>query len=414
MKGLLVKMYPFIEIKNRLRCSTIDNTFLNNSVLVQPTTERAFQDFSLQQAGPLTILRNGLEVRQFGLAGRIEEGLAVERSLDNQLASNIGQYRPQPRRDQGNPETATQIRADVMKETALNNTSVNRMYAQLDFLYSEIYRRCINPDLVAEVSEANESAIAFRRRCRERGVKDTELRKVRFVRAYRNVGNGSPFLRQQAIRETGALVSMFNEEGRQNWLNDAIGVTTNQEMVERYNPPNDQFTQNNDHVTAALQAAAMKDRVMPRVTGDQNHFIFAVVYLEEAANALSSLERGATPAEVIEFLDVIMPHAAQRMQLAAQDPSRKNEVAALQEQFKKISASADKIRQAAQMQQRQAQAMQERQQRMSEDGQIKQEQMQREEARKDVQTENDMARKTAKTKQDMELKAAKTAQKLSQ
>ena len=82
-------MYPFIEIKNRLSCAVVDNAFVNLSVLVQPTTDMAYEDSVLQQIGPVTILRHGLNIQQWGLAGRMEEGLAVERSLENRLSANI-------------------------------------------------------------------------------------------------------------------------------------------------------------------------------------------------------------------------------------------------------------------------------------------------------------------------------------
>lgn len=44
VKGLGVKLYPFIEIKNRLNCSIVDNAFINLSVLLQATSGRAEQE----------------------------------------------------------------------------------------------------------------------------------------------------------------------------------------------------------------------------------------------------------------------------------------------------------------------------------------------------------------------------------
>ena len=70
-----VKLHPFIEIKNRLNCSIVDNAFINMSVLMQATSGRAEQDTALMQIGPLTILPANFEIRQWGIAGRMEEGL---------------------------------------------------------------------------------------------------------------------------------------------------------------------------------------------------------------------------------------------------------------------------------------------------------------------------------------------------
>ena len=132
IKGLALKLYPFIEIKNRLNCAVVDNAFLNMSVLVRPTTSAAYNAAAIMHLGPLSILPPNLEVTQWGIAGRMEEGLAVEKALTMKLESNLGQYRKPTMREQGNPVTATQVSFDAAKEAALGKGAVNRFYAQLE------------------------------------------------------------------------------------------------------------------------------------------------------------------------------------------------------------------------------------------------------------------------------------------
>lgn len=412
VKGLLIKMYPFIEIKNRLTCSYIDNAFLGNSILVQPTTAKSSIESALQQIGPLTILKHGFNIQQWGLAGRLEESLAVERTLDNRLSSNIGQYRTTVQREDGNPETATKVRADVAKETTLTKGAVNRMYSQLDFVYEEIYRRVVAENVTDDNGGPGTMALEFRKRCKDKGVLLKELRKVIHVRAFRNIGNGSPFLRQQSIGETQRLIPMMNDQGRQNWLDDAIAVSTNHEMVERYNPKTDPNVEGDDHVNAAHDAAAMKNGVRPRITDKQDHAIFAQVYLEEAATELQLLKAGKDPREVLGFLDMIGPAIAKRLRLISNDHPKAGEVKTMIAQWKQIAKIADQLRgKVANSQQQQADAQQNGQ-RVLTDEQIKMIQFQNDERRKDLLVQNDINRQNAKTQQDLQLKEEKTNQQL--
>lgn len=408
IKGLLVKMYPFIEIKNRLSCSVIDNTFINLSVLVQPTTERAFQEAVLQQQGPVSIMRHGLEIQQWGLAGRMEEGLAVEQRLENKLQANIGQYRQTLQREKGNPETATKVKADVFKEQTLGKGSVNRLYQQLDDIYAEIYRRATLENLTDDNGGPNSQALDFRERCKKQGVTIQQLRKVKHVRAFRNIGNGSPFMRQQAIMETERLIPLMNDAGRQNWLDDAIAVSMNHEMVDRYNPkagdkPGD------DEVTARLQAAAMKDGVSPVLTDNQDHFIFAKVYMEEAANALRQMQSGtSSQQETLQFLNMVGAAVAQRLKRIPENHPRREEVKGLTQQWKKLAALVDKMMQKQQDAANTQRENQMNQQAMMSDQAQSAAQASREQTRKDQTAQADIERKNQKAAVDLQLKTQKT------
>lgn len=200
VKGLGVELYPFIEINNRLNCSIVDNAFINLSVLMQPTSGRSEQETALMQLGNLTVLPANMEIRQWGLAGRMEEALATERSFAQKLENNTGQFR-RTMRLSGNPETATGRTIDEQKQASLNKSAVNRFYTQLDNLLLEVYRRGTNFNLVPENDGRgpNCMALKFQEKCLKQGVPKYCLKNTRFVRATRNSGNGSVFLRQQTI-----------------------------------------------------------------------------------------------------------------------------------------------------------------------------------------------------------------------
>jgi len=412
VKGQLVKMNPFIQLKNRTNCAVVDNMFLNLGVLLRATSAKALQTLSLIQIGPMTILPPDTEVVQWGITGRMQEGLAVDNHLERKLAANIGTYRAPMRREKGNPETATKEQLDASKEAMLNKGAINRFYGQLDHIFTETYRRSVMGGQ-DESTEAGRMAKAFQDRCAKRGVTLADLKKVRFVRAYRNIGNGSIFMRQQSVQNMMPVVPMLNEAGRQNWLDDYIAATSNQEMVERWNPKgNYNPTLDDDRVTAALQIAAAKDGVAPVITDAQNHVVFADAFLAAAVQSTQSLQQGANPEEVLAFLETIGPALAQHMQALANDPSRKQIYDALKPRFDQLGQITDKLHRQVAQQRQQQQTQAQKQQQMMSDEQMKWAKNQSDIARKNQKTQVDIALKSAKSRQALAINDVKTAQTL--
>lgn len=365
VKGLGVKLYPFIEINNRLNCSIVDNAFINLSVLMQAMSGRAEQETALMQLGPLTILPSNFEIRQWGIAGRMEEGLVVERALSRKLENNTGQYRKPMMREQGNPATATQVNYDAIKEASLNKGAVNRFYSQLDNVGEEIFIRATNFNLTPENNGRgpNSMAMKFQQACLDDGVPKACLKKIRFVRATRNSGNGSVFLRQQTVQQTAQLVPMMNEEGKQNWLDDSIAVMAGTENIARWNPKQQlNPTMQNDQAYAMIENDVLKDGSPVMVTSTQNALVHASTHLKAATEAINSIPQGANPMQVLAFLEAVGPHIAQHLQSMAGDPMRGRELRALSDQLKQLGQITDKLKQQAMQAQQQQQAEMQRQQ----------------------------------------------------
>lgn len=349
IKGLAIKLYPFIEIKNRLNCSVLDNAFINLSVLVRPTSANAAEGAAIMQLGPLSVLPANMEVQQWGLAGRMEEGLAVERALTGKLESNLGQYRKPLLEKQGNPVTATQVTYDAAKEASLSKGAVNRFYVQMDMLFEQMYKRAANPNLISDGGGQNCCAVEFQKRCTDRGVPKIKLQKPKFVRATRNIGNGSIFLRQQTVLQTAQFLPMMNEAGRQAWLDDAIAVMAGTEAVARWNPKQEISQQMADEQAWAVMENAVLHMGAPVVwTQTQNNIVHAATHLKAAVDAINSMNPqnggGGDPAQVLGFLDAVGPHIAKHLQTMAKDPTQSSAYKAFSEQFKQMAAITDQLK----------------------------------------------------------------------
>lgn len=369
VKGLGIKLYPFIEIKNRLNCSIVDNAFINLSVLLQATAGRAEQETALMQLGMLTILPANFEMRQWQPQGRLEEALFVEGALSNRLESNTGQYRRPMGRERGNPASATQVNYDAIKEASLGKGAVNRFYAQLDNLGEEIYKRATNFNLVLENNGRgpNSAAIKFQQKCLDDGVPKSCLKKIRFVRSTRNSGNGSVFLRQQVVTQTAQLVPMMNEQGKQAWLDDAIAVMAGTENVARWNPKQQlNPSLQNDQAMAMIENDVLRDGSPVMITSTQNAMVHAMTHMQAATEAINSIPQGGDPMSVLGFLESVGPHIAQHLQTMASDQMRGQEVKVLSDQLKQLGQITDQLKkQVAQAQEQQMAQMQAQQEEMA-------------------------------------------------
>jgi hypothetical protein len=410
VKGLLVKLYPFVALKDRLNNATADNAFLNMTILVKAQTKEALNDLQMLRIGTMSIIPPGLELMQHQLVGRMEESLVMERHLDNKLATNIGQYRQTVQREKGNPETATKVMADQSKEAMLGKSAVNHFYGELDFFYEEMYRRGSNPKL-RRGSEANDAALDFQKRCMDKGVPKEALTKVRSVRAYRNIGNGSIFMRQAAFRDGMEVVPMLNEEGRQNWMDDALAALYGLDAAARYNPkPKDMYSVQDQMNLATLENSALRQGNMPMVTPTQNHVVHGDIHLKFARDAAMSIPEGANPMEVLNTLEAVGPHVGQHLAQFKNDPTRQRQYKALEATFNQLAIFTEQLKKKVQ-QDIQKQAMQKQQQQgaMSKE-QIEQWQAQQAEGRKNSKAQVDMQTKQEKHEQAMAIKAQQAQQ----
>jgi hypothetical protein len=390
--GLAKELYAAIEIKNRLTCATVDSAFLRGSIVMQAVDSTSLEKASLMQIGPFSIIPSGFTIQNNTVSGDIEGPVMVDSLLDNKLQTNTGIWRGRRDKPQGNPRTAEEVRIDFNQSATLSNSAVNRFYLTLDRLYTELMRR------LAKDPE-------FIKRCKERGIPKQALEEIKCVKAHRAVGNGSAFMRQQALKELGPLVPMMPESGRLEWARDTASSTTNSYTAQRYFPnPGDDVGKTDHAAWAALENAALTIGAPVTWTQSQNNVIHAQTHIEFAAAAAQSLQEGGDPMKVLSTLDTVGPHALLHVEKLEGDEIHKTEFKALGEELKRLMSIADELRgeikrQAQQSAQAQQQAMEKQQQAMT-DAEIKL-----------MKAQSDMKIKETKAAQQLEHKQVAHAQK---
>ena len=360
VKGMGIKMYPTIELQNRLRCAMMDSAFTNTQVFLQPQNAQALNVTNVVQMGPYSILPPDYQVVQRQVAGVMDAPMAAIGDLENVVQNNLSQYRQQLSKPNGNPRTATEIQALVAQASALGSTQLSRYYQQLDGFFAERYRRAANPN-VTEEDDGGSDALEFQRRCLERGVPRKALNDVELVQATRTVGQGSAFVKQQKLSAIMGILPQLPSTGQQNLLADFIASQAGQSMVTRYLPEPMTSAKEQDQLAyAQLEAGLMKDGVIPMVTDTQNHELHVGKHLQDANDAAESITQGAPPADVAQFLGLTVQHVQDHLQRLTVNPMKQAFVKMATEQLQQMAQAAQQVQQFAQeqMAQQQEQAAQ--------------------------------------------------------
>ncbi len=405
LAGLGKDIFAPMQLKDRMACAKVNNVFLRSSVLMQAKTATARQKAALVQIGNVTVIPEGYDVQQATILGDIESTIAVGRDIDLMLQSNTGIYRPQFEKPQGNPETATAASLRFQQGTVLGNSAVNRFHRQLDGAYQELYRRIIK--------SGDAEAEKFRKWCEDRGVPREALAKTRSVRSYRNIGNGSPFLRQTNVSSLAPFFPEFPEDGKQAFLADVVAAYTSQQKVESYV----QTAQQQQLPTEQGWAATIENDSLAKGspvlwTPQQSDSEHLAIHAQALQQALQGVQQGGDPAAIAVFGHAIMAHAATHI-MALQRKGRKKEVQQWTNIFKELGQAVEQLSQQVQQTQQEQKQLQERQQQVLSDQQLKSMELEGKMHLAGLKAEHGMSVKERKATLDMNIARAKSLQDLS-
>lgn len=417
--GLGKDIFAVMQVKDRIHCAEVDNLFMRLSILLQAKTPSAMQKAGgLVQFGAVTIVPDGFEVQQSSILGDLQSAMAVNRELDGMLQANTGIYRPRMGKESGNPPTKAQFETEFAAATVLSNSAVNRFWLQLDNMYRELVRRIVAEPIGK--GEGIELAKEFHKRCKDRGVTGEELSKIDSVQAHRNVGNGSLFLRQQALGNLAPFYAQMPADGQRHFLQDVVATFTNQRKVARYGLAEDKSQlpgiqdrwAHQENETMAAGGAAVWIPSDDDIKHVQIHMLAGV-------QSLHSVRQGGDPAKAVAFLDRLGPHIMQHLQSANSRPDKKDAVKALGAQWKQLAQATDHLKQTMQQmleQKRDGQMKQQRAQQIQQgtdpDTQLKAAEVQAKVGMQQAKTNAALQQKAQKHAQSMALADASTAAKI--
>lgn len=426
IRGLGFKIYPHIQVLNRLRCGMVDGALLSSSLIVQPSdsSTRALDDLTLTYYGPYALFPPGLKIVEKAVPNLQQNIIPVISDMAQQMQNNSGAYQTRAVGGDSAARTAYEVRAQLQKESILSSASINLFYHPWKRLLNETYRRLARRGYSANEPGGRE-AVEFRKRCLKRGVPEEAIYRVRSIEPVRAIGYGSPQMRMAAVDETMQIFGSLDEMGRINLLRDRIAARFGQEVVDRYLPsPNTALRPPIDAKIAILENATMVEGNAIPVSPGENHFLHAQAHLQ-AADGLdaATVEGRNNPQEALLAMQMILPHLAQHLGALGNDLVRKDEVAMMRQRHQQLTASAQRVADELQAQmenmQKAQQAEAERQQTamMAEFQAMQQkiaemQQLSPEAQQKLLERRAELQMKIEKHQAEMQMKAAATQQKL--
>jgi hypothetical protein len=362
IRGLGYKIYPHIQVSNRLRNQVVDAAMLSSSVIVQPVDEQALADLSLTYYGPYAVLAPGNKVIERSLPNLQGNALPVISDMSSLLQGKSGQYSSVGMFADNKERTRFEVEAYVARTSKLSITSLNLFYEPFQNLMREVARRVFNPvygpdlpggDLVQELRD----------RLLEEGVPPEALGVIDFDRCTVNraVGGGSPEARQLILNELAAEAPAFDEVGRHNLLRDRVAARVGYDIADRYVPDDVQPRPTIDDKLAVLENSHLINGEEIRAQSNELHLTHLKAHVGRLQQFFNSVESGeADIGDVVQPMVMIHAHATEHVELGGSDPAIAETIAAYRQQLQQygemIWNGQEKLKAQARKEAEQAQA----------------------------------------------------------
>jgi hypothetical protein len=411
IRGLGYKIFPHIQVSNRMRCQFVDGAMLSTSLLIQPDSEDSLENLAFEYLGPFSVLNSGVQILEKNLPNIGQNAIPVLQDMSQQLRERAGAYRSVAGNPTSKERTKFEVQAQLQGDARLTSGAMNLFYEPWTRLLRGCFRRAVRADYLAE-ERGGEAVAAFKKYCSSRGVPlDVLHNKVTEVRAVRSIGAGSDQLRLIAMDEFMAISSQFDEQGRQSLLRDRVAARVGYDHVDRYVPKLPESRPVIDERIAEFENAGMSQGRQFTPQSTENHFVHASVHIQDIANLAESVKQQQADLQTAaQYFQIALPHATQHMQFVAQDASRKQEYGQLKQLLQQSGEIAQQTVEKAAAEQARAAEAGGAPAGPSSDMQALQVELQMEQERH----QQKMALQQAEAQQKFALRDAETAQKIQQ
>ena len=343
IRGLGYKLFPFIQLSNRLRNAVVDGAMLSSALMIQPSTGEDVSNLGLVYNGPLSILPPGINVVDRAMPNLAGNVLPIVRDLELVRQNNTGTYNQKQLMPEGDARTATEVQAQLAQQSILSTQAMNLYYIPFQKLLNEQFRRLATVKYRSDEPGGPE-AIDFRKRIEARGVPWKAVEKVYHVQATRAVGAGSPGARLLAFDEFMQIMPRFDEIGQRNLIRDRVAARVGYDQVDRYIPKSETERVPVDAKIAELENDAMQGGRGISVQEGENHAVHLDVHLQDTVRFLQALQQNqVNPKIAADYFKLQHPHSMAHLQALAADKSREREVKMAKEVLNQMREAIENI-----------------------------------------------------------------------
>lgn len=352
IRGLGYRIFPSIQVCNRLRGQAVDGAMFASSVMVQPENEKASQDLELTYVGPYAVLPPNFKVIPVTLPNVANQVLPVIQDLSMLVQNNTGSYRPRAVASDGQERTAKEVTLQAQHEAMLSTAALNLFYLPWGRLLTSVVMRLVSSKLRVE-DQGGKEAAAFIKRCLARGVPKEALDKIDRVDPVRAIGYGSAAMRGMAFDEMLTLAGSLDELGKNRLLRDKFASKLGgYHAVDAYLPRLENVSrQPVDAKIAEFENSMFRRGEEMSVRDGENDAVHAAMHAPLIIEAMAAIDEALQTEQpdwnalqqIVTFLRVAVPHTAQHTEKVLADPLHEKEA----KQLKQLLQHADAKTEAA-------------------------------------------------------------------
>lgn len=336
VRGLGYKIYPHLQLSNRLRCQMVDGAMLSSSLIIQPESEAALDSLAFNYMGQFAVMSPNVKFIDRPIPNMSTAAIPVLNDLTDTMNSRVGQYSSASVLGGGGDKTRFEVAARLDAASKLNVTSLTLFYAPWDRLLREVVRRMSNRELSLSMPGGREVADILQRLA-ERGVPaeafyGIDWRKTRAVRA---VGAGSQSQRTVFLQQITELSSSFDPLGRRRLVRDQVAALVGYDQADRYIPADDTPRLPVDAKLAELENNQLIQGVEISVQPNEMHLVHLDVHIPKMDQLVAAVEQGQLSLEeATTQLIPLFAHSTAHLEMVQSDVVAEAIVAAYRNRLK--------------------------------------------------------------------------------
>lgn len=341
IRGLGYKIFPQIQLSNRLRCQMADGAMLSSTLLLQPSDEQALEDLNFTYYGPYSVLAPGtVNVVERAMPDVSKSAMPFLNDLVAQMQVKTGVYEgAKSAINDSREKTKFETQAILSGQSRLSLAALNLFYEPWGRVLKETVRRFVCGCYVAGEAGSRE-ILEFKERCLMRGVPPEAIAMIDIdsVRPVRAIGSGSESARLLATDELTQLMPGFDEYGRKAAIRDRVAARFGYDLADRYAPPpNAEARPVIDVKVAMLENNEMRAGSAIAILPNENHLEHAKIHLTALGETAGAVDSGEVPIEeVVDYLVTLFGHTTEHVEYVSQDTTIPEEGATLRQQLQQF------------------------------------------------------------------------------
>lgn len=338
VRGLGYKIYPHVQISNRMLNTTVDAAMLGSSLLIQPVDEQALNDLALTYYGPFAVLPPGNKVVERPTPDLQKSAMPVIREMTSRLQGKTGGYSSVGIFADEKERSRFEVEAYVARASKLSITALNLFYEPWQSHLREVLRRVFAPNY-GQNMPGGTYVWDLRERLRQSRVPVEAFEKIDFDRCsvVRAVGGGSAEARQMILDKLAQEAPALDDIGRLNLRRDRVAALVGFDSVDRYVAPNTQSRTTVDDKMAILENAALAAGTPVEALSNEAHIPHLQRHTAWLSEKADQIDSGAVQLiDVVESMFRVHEHGTKHVILGGSDPAIAQAISGYRQQLQRF------------------------------------------------------------------------------